>query len=258
MKAKKTKTLLRMINDQVDLWKPSAETKRKDPKQAKKDEQDAEEIASKLYTTHGLVGEHKTYKIFGYGSLLNERSRSRTMTPLSVTYDKVKGYRRVYNLLITQGTCLNIEPSEGAEIDGALCEIDREDMMNFILREFQYDVLPITTVKGESAYMVMADINKGHNVAPSVEPQFTKSDKEYGWQDVLPRIDYIHACFHGVYSLAGDKNIFLTKDNVLFDGKKLSQFIEEISPTINEEQEDGSMKITNKLLNYWKSIDSNY
>jgi len=255
-KKNKMKSLLRMINDQISLWQPTAETRRKNPKQAREEEETAKQIAEKLYLTHAIVGEAETYKIFGYGSLLNPRSRDRTMKPTSVTYGTLKGYQRIYDLLISQGTCLNVRPNEGSIIDGAVCTIDREGMMNFILREFQYNVIPVTTEEGEDVFIVMATAEDGHNVCTNINPD---THPELEWQNVMPRLDYIQACYNGIYQLAGDKNLFFTKDNVLFDEQPLKSFIDEISPQVYElNEETNQMEYVNHLIQYWQDIDSNY
>ena len=259
MKKVKQKSLISQIDDQIATWRPTASYVKSNPKYAKAMNKDADIVAAKLYTTHGIVGEKETYKIFGYGSLLNERSRSRTMTPRSVAYDRVAGYRRIYNLEINNGTCLNVEPSQTAVIDGAVCEIDRDDMMQFILREFQYEVLPITTQKGEEVFMVMATKEAGHKVVGPEDMIDPKS--KYEWNDVMPRLDYINACYHGICELADankTEHLFLTADNVLFDNEPLSELIEELSPTILEIQDDGSEISVNRLLRYWETIDSAY
>jgi hypothetical protein len=251
---KSKKTLLRQMNDQIALWKPTAKTRKHNKKQAAEEEKQAAMIAEKLYQTHALVGESDTYKIFGYGSLMNQRSRERTMTVLNMTYDKIAGYRRIYNLLINQGTCLNVEPHEDSMIDGFVLEIDRDDMMQFILREFQYKILKVTTEGGEEVFMVMATKEDGHNVAPKiVDPE--------DWQLVMPRLDYIQACYHGLYQEQEDDNLFLTGDNILFDGEPLIDFLEEISPSEEDDTQldsHGKPKMVNRLLEYWQVIDSAY
>lgn len=258
MKKKKNTSLLSLINSQIDLWKPSEATIKNNKTQAKEELEQSKLIADKLYKIHALVGEQSSYKIFGYGSLLNRRSRSRTMTPKSVTYGRVKGYKRIYNLLIAQGTCLNVEPSEDSEIDGAICKIDKKDMLNFILREFNYDIIPVTTTDGDPVFMVMANQDEGQTVATNDPPSENTPDTEQLWQKLLPRLDYIQACYNGVYELSGDDNIFLTKDNVLFNDTTLMSFINTVCPTVTTTHEDGTVISTNSLLNYWQTIDSAY
>lgn len=252
------KTLLNLINDEVSLWKPAKKFWQTNPKEAKEQTKQANSIAEKLYRMHAIVGEHPSYKIFGYGSLLNERSRDRTMLPITVTYGRIMGYQRIFNLSIKQGTCLNIKPKDGGLIDGAICEIDKGDMLSFMLREFQYNILKEKTEEGDDVFLVMATEEDTDGVVKST---FKEGDKGFDWQNVMPRLDYIQACYHGIEKLAREFNtdhLFLTEDTTLFDDEPLSEFIEELSPTLPVATADGTVEDENFLLSYWSTIDSAY
>lgn len=182
-----------------------------------------------------------TYKIFGYGSLLNKRSRKRTFDTISVEYGTVKGYQRIFNLSMAQGTCLNVRESEDSVVDGAICEITPSDMLNFLEREINYDVLMVTTEETEEeVFMVMAK-----DGATSVIPE----DIGQPVQRTFPRLDYLQACYHGIYNLKKD-NLFLDpKSTVMYEGTPISSFIETFS---------GQKVRNNPVLKYWSILDSNY
>ena len=180
------------------------------------------------------VGEKEVYEIFGYGSLMNERSRARTMKPIDLEYGKVVGYRRIYNLSISNGTCLNVEPHEAGIIDGVICSLNKEDMLSFLIREIQYELVFETTTDGLEVVMVMAPANSIAVVAPEAPSN----------QASMPRLDYIQACFHGLNKFKKG-NLFFSEDNILFNGITLRSFLLDLSPT-------GTLK------DYWKKFDSNY
>ena len=180
------------------------------------------------------------YTIVGYGSLLNERSRARTLVPITVEYGVIEGWRRIFNLGITQGTCLNVEPDENSSIDAAIITVDRAGMFDFILREINYDLVAVTTTDGTNAYMVVATIESGQPVIPVTEG-FT--------QLTQPRLDYINACIYGINELKAD-NLFLTDSTVLYNGQPLIDHLDIISGTTEE--------YDNLLVEYFKEFDSAY
>ena len=251
------KKLIDLINEEIKLWMPDKNTPKKEINARRKE---AKDIKKRLMQMYDVVGEKETYKIFGYGSLLNERSRSRTMDPISVSYGKLKGFRRIFNLGITQGTCLNIEPAPDSMIDGAICEINAKDMLAFMLREFQYQILKGTTEEDEEVFFVLATKEDTPNIIDHPDPF---SDPYFDWQQAMPRLDYLQACYHGIEQLIEDcgikEHLLLSDDTITFDRQPIQDLIEELSPSyVVKDKETGLGRKENNLLNYWKIIDSAY
>ena len=92
--------------------------------------------------------------VFGYGSLLNEKSLLSTVSEIiEIKPALISGYRRDFGLWVEDGMkhdcadqcgkayyAMNAEKKEGAKMNGVLIKVDQEQYDKLVQREKQYDI----------------------------------------------------------------------------------------------------------------------
>jgi hypothetical protein len=97
----------------------------------------------------------RTYKIFAYGSLINQNSLTRTVPDArNIMPVKTRGLKRIFNLASTYRydeqhqapVCvLNAETADPAHVMNGICfEMDGQSLDRLLARESGYDFCPIT------------------------------------------------------------------------------------------------------------------
>lgn len=167
--------------------------------------------------------EKRDYWVAGYGSILNERSREKTMPNAKTAVPAyVKGWERIFNLDCTTQTVLNVQPTKnrGQKLPVVAVKVPYGDMFDFILRERNYDIkeVPLYSEKGEvldeKAIMVVA----------------TNKEQLADW---WPNMEYLQANIFGANELGGDDFVEKYLDTTYFysDNKLTKTSIREyISP----------------------------
>lgn len=113
-------------------------------KENPKDKKQIKFIYDRLIKTISTIDANKQYLIIGYGSLLNKRSRSRTILNAINEYPvKIKNYKRVFNLIAGDNTVLNIEKDKNLWFNAVGILMDYKDMLEVMIREMQYDIIEI-------------------------------------------------------------------------------------------------------------------
>lgn len=85
--------------------------------------------------------------VFGYGSLINEKSLRKTLHGASISqWAELKGYRRVFNKQGRNYRYLNIVPDSKRYVRGALIQIDEQELDILKERERGYHIVDVTNI----------------------------------------------------------------------------------------------------------------
>jgi len=145
----------------------------------------------------------KTIKIFGYGSLINEKSLRKTVPyAFNLFPAKIKGFVRVFNLRAKRRICpiknipvamLNIEKSEfNEEVNGICSEINLEHLDELKQREILYELIKveIEDYKG--------NLHKGYTF------RALHHDAYDFIFDSSEQMDYVNICLQGAKAIGED------------------------------------------------------
>jgi hypothetical protein len=188
-----------------------------------------EEIASKY--------PHDKILLFGYGSLLNPESASRSVSPEAVKsmHPVVAfGFKRLFNykasnvsrwgndLPSNERAMLNIEPMSSYQyiINGAVMEITQEDLAQLVAREKGYDLVPILVADWYGV------LSKDPNVQVHIAYTFLVPDElrdgiDYTQTKYYPVRGYLHATQAGAANFGDDFLEFWNGTTYLSDGTTL-------------------------------------
>lgn len=178
--------------------------------------------------------EKRDYYVIGYGSLVNARSRSRTIDTLDEAYVKVNGYTRIFNVGAGNGTVLNAAPNKNGWINAVLMKVDWRDMQDLYLREFQYDEYEVPLEDISFPY-------GGKEMKLESPPIIFVSSANVN-QD--PKFDYVKACIYGATQVSNKFAKDFIKTTRTHDGTPLGRYL------IN--------KYGMGIFKDFKSDDSNY
>lgn len=149
--------------------------------------------------------EERDYTIVGYGSILNERSREKTLpNEIEALPAYVYGWERIFNLDCKVQTVLNVQPTKKkTPLPVVAVKVPYGDMFDFILRERNYDIVevPVYTETGE-----LID-ERGFMVVATDENQLA---------DWWPNAEYIQANIFGANELGGDDFVEKYLDTTFF------------------------------------------
>jgi hypothetical protein len=201
------------------------------------DEDQAVEMVKKI-KSRLIKLEERDYWIAGYGSILNERSRTKTLpNQIEAVPAHVKGWSRIFSLHCGDYSVLNVEKAKKtAQLNVVAVKVPYEDMFDFIIRERNYDIVevPIYGADGEliteNGIMVVAT-SEEHVSEPTDAP--------------LPLMSYLQANIYGCYELDGTDFVNEYLANTFFydgNGDKIS---------INE-------YVSDYALTHFVNVDSNY
>lgn len=159
--------------------------------------------------------EKRDYWIAGYGSILNERSRLKTLpNTIDAVPAYVKGWERIFNLNCKTQTVLNVRPAKAnnKKLPVVAVNIPYLDMFDFILRERNYDVIETELFDDDG---ILID-DKAIMVVANEPAQIA---------DHWPNLSYVQANIHGAYGLGGDEFVEKYLDTTFFtvddDGNEL-------------------------------------
>src|SRR3989344_5267317 len=83
--------------------------------------------------------------VFGYGSLMNPKSRARTLPgPKPIPKATLRGYQRKFDLPVDGHLYLNIVPRTQKEVEGVLIPVSEEELALLQKRERGYDCVNVT------------------------------------------------------------------------------------------------------------------
>lgn len=137
--------------------------------------------------------EEKDYYILAYGSLLNVRSRSRTIPEVKGEWAVVvDGYERCFDVGGGGGSVLNVKPKAGSKINAVLLKVSHEHMTKLYNREMQYDAVKISPSK---ISLYQADDYDGTQELDLPEDALMFVAK--GYSHALPGMSYLQACIYG-------------------------------------------------------------
>lgn len=149
--------------------------------------------------------EEKDYWIAGYGSILNERSRTKTLpNALDAIPAYVTGWERIFNLDCKTQTVLNVRPAKSkTKLPVVAVNVPYVDMFDFILRERNYDMIEVPIFDEDG---ILIDEN-GIMVVATSENQLA---------DHWPNLSYVQANIFGAYELGGDEFVEKYLDTTYF------------------------------------------
>ena len=147
--------------------------------------------------------EDRPYWVVGYGSIINKRSREKTFPDaMKTSACTVSGWQRVFDLSSSKGSYANVRENAEHSFNGIAVKVAGEDMIDFVLRESNYDLVDVKAVLADNtevdAKIVVAKVNK---------------DAEQ------PRLDYVQAIVNGMSGLSGKDGVMKFLENsYLADG----------------------------------------
>ena len=159
--------------------------------------------------------EQRDYYVIGYGSLINERSRSRTINTVDEAYVKVKGYTRIFNVGAGGGTVLNVAPNENGWINAVLMKVDWRDMQDLYMREFQYDEYEVPVENISFPY-------GGKEMKLERPPIIFVSSANVKTE---PKFDYVKACIYGATQVSNKFAKDFIKTTRIHDGTPLGRYL---------------------------------
>lgn len=161
--------------------------------------------------------EDKDYFVIGYGSLINERSRSRTVkTLIDDCPVKVKGWKRVFNVGLSKGTVLNVIEDKSSWINASLMQVTKLDLEDLIMREMLYEMKMIPASDLEFAYGKTLEIPEGESVVIFVSDMNTQQ---------YPKRNYLHTCLYGALQYGKQFLKDFVETTYTHDGKPLKGYI---------------------------------
>lgn len=90
---------------------------------------------------------HHILYVFGYGSLMNEKSLKKTLPEASLSQRvELKGYRRTFNKQGRNYRYLNIMPDSKKHIRGTLIQINEQELATLKERERGYNLIDVTNL----------------------------------------------------------------------------------------------------------------
>lgn len=179
--------------------------------------------------------------IFGYGSLMDERSAASTM-PTAVNFRRgtLTGYQRVFGLVSISGiktkranvetneiAALSVVPVEGSSVHGVLFEIPTHELGAYLEREHRYKTIEVdilewnglddcntNTSRNVKAWTVVSQTDDDYRTkCGSVEEYHTRAGQYYSgslWtrDDIFPMPKYLVSVLLAAYTLG--KSGYLT------------------------------------------------
>lgn len=173
--------------------------------------------------------EDRIYKIVGYGSLINVRSRART-TKGKVPHCPVDiaGWTRIFNLRHGSkgGTVLNVIQDENSKIASVLIEIQGKNMFDVLSREYNYNMVEIPLDKitfpyGESLHLSNPPLMFVSNMEPSKEP---------------PLEEYLQACIFGSSQISEKFVENFINSSYIYDMSPLRDYMKTTYGDVKSEQ----------------------
>lgn len=187
------------------------------------------------YYNYGFKqAEQRDYYVIGYGSLVNARSRSRTVSVLDEAYVKVDGFSRIFNVGAGGGTVLNVKKNPNSWINAVLMKIDWRDMDDLYLREMQYEEVNVPKENISFPY-------GGEKMEMEYEPIIFVSSSEVAQE---PKPDYLKACIYGAYQIGAKFLRDFIKTTRIHDGTPLGRYMVK--------------KFGQKVFKQFKTADSKY
>lgn len=154
--------------------------------------------------------QERDYWIAGYGSILNERSREKTLpNAIDALPAYVKGWERIFNLDCNVQTVLNVQPTENPDtkLPVVAVKVPYGDMFDFVLRERNYDVKEVK-LYSENGKLIDG---KAVMVVATDEKQIA---------DWWPNMSYVHANIYGAFELGGDEFVDKYLETTFFYGSE--------------------------------------
>lgn len=189
---------------------------------------------SNYYYGNSYNIEERDYYVIGFGSLINSRSRARTVTVLDEAFVKVKGYTRIFNVGAGNGTVLNVKKDPDGWINAVLMKVSWKDMEDLYFREMQYDEYKVPRSDVSFPY-------GGEEMEMEYEPIIFMSSSHVQQE---PKYDYLKACIYGAKQISSKFLRDFIKSTKIFDGTPLGRYMIE--------------KFGKKIFKQFKKADSNY
>lgn len=186
------------------------------------------------YTTQEPI-EKRDYYVIGYGSLVNERSRRRTIPNIKEeSFVKVKGYSRLFNVGVGQGTVLNVMKNENGWLNAVLVKIPYTEVAALRRREIQYDEVVVPKEYISFPY-------GGHKIELEHDPIIYVSKSNIKSD---PKFDYVQACIYGTSRVSNRFAEEFIGSTFLHDGTRLRKYLMNL--------------YGQKVIDRFKTVDSNY
>lgn len=145
-------------------------------------------LYSRIFRNIKMIEDMEYYNVIVYGSLLNPRSRSRTVrNDREVKPVTVPGIRRIFNVdFHSKYSVLNVQESN-IDMNALSIQLSYPEMIDFVIREMHYELQLVNSYDygstnifdTEDAYIVMA------------------AKESIG--NSLPLVNYLHAVIYGAY-----------------------------------------------------------
>lgn len=121
--------------------------------------------------------------VFGYGSLMNPRSRQKTIPgALATTEATLRGYRRKFNIPVDGYLYVNIVPDMSGSVEGVCIQVSEDELNRLKQRERGYACIDVTeNITGDVTGRVYA---------------FIAPDKNFPKMKILQ--SYIDTCLIGI------------------------------------------------------------
>ncbi len=154
------------------------------------------------------------YLIVGYGSLISHNSLKETLRDKRFKLVIVKGFKRVFNLLINNGKdVLNLVKDSGSKFNGVLFEVDEDELKKLKKREEEYNLEEVNVYDFES--------KKTIGRALICVDYFIDVDKKNG----LPDKRYFILCREAAYHISKKFGVFWDKSTYTSGNEQIFNWI---------------------------------